>query len=303
MSISADQMIKHLTKEGYGIDCFGNEERSIDGYCSLYDLSDNSITWVKELEYLDKSSLDDHKNMIVIVNFEPVGRRTDEITYLVCKNPKSVYFELLLTFFSSSSIALSIADTACVESENYGEGLSVGHHSYVCADVVIGRNVKIANNVTIECPTIIGDNTNIGSGTVIGSSGYGYFKTPSGIQKKVPHFGGVRIGSNVDIGANVCIDRGTLGDTIIKDNVKIDNLCHIAHNVLIEDNCFVIALSMLGGSVHLCEDAYIAPGVLVINQATIGRRSLVGLGAVVTKDVEEGKVVVGIPAKAIRDNV
>ncbi len=302
MSIKVGEMMEHLTNEGYEVKCFGKEDRSIDRYSSLYDLSDNSITWARELEYIDKCSLDEHTNLIVLVNSEPVGKRVDEVTYLVCRDPRAAYFELLLRFFSHSSTP-SISMTACVESVNIGDGFSVGHNSYICADTVIGRNVRIANNVTIECPTIIGDNTSIGSGTVIGTSGYGYFETPSGTQKMIPHFGGVSIGSNVEIGANVCIDRGTLGDTIIKDNVKIDNLCHIAHNVIIEDNCFVIALSMLGGSAHLCEGAYIAPGVLVMNQATIGSRSLVGLGAVVTKDVEAGKVVVGMPAKPIRDNV
>ncbi len=302
MSVDIIEMMNHLVKEGYEVECFGDEHRIIDGYCSLYDLRDNSITWAKEYEYIDRSSLDDHKNLIIIVNSEPIGRSVQEITYLVCKTPKSVFSELLLTFFSQS-FTPEIAETARVETLTVGAGFSVGHNSYICADTIVGRNVRIANNVTIECPTVIGDNTSIGSGTVIGSAGYGYFETPSGVRKAVPHFGGVRIGSNVEIGANVCIDRGTLGDTIIKDNVKIDNLCHIAHNVLIEDNCFVIALSMLGGSAHLCEGAYIAPGVLVMNQATIGRRSLVGLGAVVTKDVEEGKVVIGMPAKPIRDNV
>lgn len=302
MRIDLGEMIKHLVNEGYEVKCFGDENRSIEGYCSLYDLSDNSITWAKELEYINKISLNDHKNLIVLINSEPIGRCLDEVTYLLCRNPRAAFFELLLRFFSHSHTP-SISKTACIETIDVGDGFSAGHNTYVCADTVIGRNVRIANNVTIECPAIIGDNTTIGSGTVIGSTGYGYFETPSGTQKMVPHFGGVRIGTNVEIGANVCIDRGTLGDTIIKDNVKIDNLCHIAHNVLIEDDCFVIALSMLGGSAHLCEGAYIAPGVLVMNQATIGRRSLVGLGAVVTKDVEEGKVVVGMPAKPIRDNI
>jgi len=83
--------------------------------------------------------------------------------------------------------------------------------------------------------------------------------------------------------------------------VKIDNLCHIAHNVVIKENCNVIALSMLAGSVILEKNAYIAPGALVKNQLTIGENSLVGLGAVVIKNVEANKVVAGVPAKVIKD--
>ena len=106
----------------------------------------------------------------------------------------------------------------------------------------------------------------------------------------------------MEIGANVCIARGTLADTIIECNVKIDNLCHIAHNVHIGKNCLVIAQSMLGGSSVLHDDVYVAPAAAIINQVEIGRNSLVGMGAVVTKSVEENKVVAGVPAKVLRDN-
>ena len=119
---------------------------------------------------------------------------------------------------------------------------------------------------------------------------------------KVPHWW-CKIGKNVEIGANTCIDRGTIDDTIIGNNVKIDNLCHIAHNVRLEDNVLVIALSLLGGSCIIKKDAYIAPCAAVMNQITIGENSLIGMGAVVTKNVEPNKVVAGVPAKVLRNNV
>lgn len=148
----------------------------------------------------------------------------------------------------------------------------------------------------------IGCNTIIHSGVVIGTDGFGYFDNEDGLHEKVEHFGGVSIGDNVEIGANTCIDRGTLDDTYIGNNVKIDNLCHIAHNVTIEENSMVIALSMLGGSSTLKKNVYIAPGVMVMNQVTIGERSLAGMGAVVIKDVQNNKVVIGVPAKELREN-
>jgi len=119
----------------------------------------------------------------------------------------------------------------------------------------------------------------------------------------VPHYGGVVIGQNVEIGANTCIDRGTLDDTIIGNNVKIDNLCHIGHNCIIKDNSSIVALSMLGGSAIIEENSYIAPGVMIKNQLKIGENSLIGIGAVVIKDVEKNKVVAGVPAKVIRENL
>lgn len=166
----------------------------------------------------------------------------------------------------------------------------------------IGDNVVIKNNVSIEGKVIIGNNTIIHSGVVIGTDGFGYYQNEEGKNIKVPHYGGVVIGEYVEIGANTCIDRGTLDDTVIGNYVKIDNLCHIGHNCVIEDNSSIVALSMLGGSAEISKNSYIAPGVMIKNQLKIGENSLIGMGAVVTKDVEKNKVVAGVPAKVIREN-
>jgi UDP-3-O-[3-hydroxymyristoyl] glucosamine N-acyltransferase len=115
----------------------------------------------------------------------------------------------------------------------------------------------------------------------------------------VPDYGGVSIGNRVEIGANTCVDRGTLNDTILEDDVKIDNLVHIAHNAIIKKRAYIIAGSIIQGSVTICEDAYIAPGAIIMNQKTVGRNSLIGMGAVVNKDVTENIVVTGYPAKEI----
>ena len=105
------------------------------------------------------------------------------------------------------------------------------------------------------------------------------------------------IGDNVEIGANTCIDRGTLGDTVIEDGAKIDNLCHIAHNVHLKKNSVIIALSMIAGSCVVEEGAWVAPCSAVREGRTVGKNSLVGLGSVVVKDVPEDTVVMGVPAK------
>ena len=100
----------------------------------------------------------------------------------------------------------------------------------------------------------------------------------------------------MDIGANTCIDRGLLTDTVIGNNVKIDNLCHIAHNVTIDDNCLIVAGSIVCGSVHIGRNGYLASNI-IRNQCTIGEDAFVGLGAVVVKDVAPGRTVIGNPAR------
>lgn len=158
----------------------------------------------------------------------------------------------------------------------------------------------IGNHVQMEGSVTIGDNCVISSEVVIGSTGFGYYRDLNGNNAVVPHIGGVRIGNNVDIGANTCIDRGTIDNTEIGDYTKIDNLCHIGHNVKIGKNVFVIALSMIGGSAVLEDEVYVAPGAKIMNQIHVGNNAFVGMGTVVIKDVEKNDVVVGNPAKVIR---
>jgi UDP-3-O-[3-hydroxymyristoyl] glucosamine N-acyltransferase len=204
-------------------------------------------------------------------------------------------------FFKSEQYNSFISPNSVIETIDFGKNVYIGHNCYIDKNVSIGDNVVIKNNVTIEGKVKIGNNTTIFSGVVIGSDGFGYYQDNNGINTKVSHYGGVIIGDNVEIGANTCIDRGTLDDTIIENNVKIDNLCHIAHNVIIRENSLVIALSMLGGSSVLERNSYVAPGVMVMNQLTVGENSLVGMGAVVIKNVEKNKIVAGVPAKVIKE--
>jgi len=143
----------------------------------------------------------------------------------------------------------------------------------------------------------LGKNVRIGPNCSIGFEGFGFGGDGDGIYHRFPHIGKVIIGDNVEIGANTCIDRGALGDTIIEEGTKIDNLVHVAHNVRIGKNCIIVALTCLGGSVTIEDGAYVGIGASIRNQITIGEKAFIGMGAVVVKDVAPGVTVIGNPAK------
>ncbi len=103
----------------------------------------------------------------------------------------------------------------------------------------------------------------------------------------------------MEIGSCTCIDRGSIGDTEIGDDCKIDNLIHIAHNVHMGRRCKVIALAIIGGSVVLGDDTWVAPAAAIRDWRKVGKNAVIGIGAVVTKDIPEGETVVGNPAKPI----
>lgn len=299
--IDMKQVSEYLKTQNIDFFYKGNDDAKIECFCSLSDLKSNCISWVKPTSYFDFSSPNENESLTIVADISDSLDVAKGLNVISCKNPKAVYFSILNKFFASKPLP-SISKLAVVETSNIGKGVSIGHNCYICADTVIGDNVFIHNNVVIECPTFIGNNTIIYSGVVIGTDGYGYYEFEDGIHRKVPHFGGVKIGENVEIGANTCIDRGTMGDTIIMDNSKIDNLCHIGHNASLGENTITIALSLIGGSATVDDNAYIAPGVMVMNQVTVGKDSLLGMGAVVTKNVRENTVVAGVPAKEIRKN-
>lgn len=163
------------------------------------------------------------------------------------------------------------------------------------------REIKIKYPDYVEPKITIGENVFIHPTAVVGSDGFGYERNEIGELEKFPHIGGVVIGDNVDIGANTCIDRGTIDDTIIGDGTKIDNLVHIGHNVKIGKHCLIIANAMIGGSTIIGDHVHIAPGVQIMNKVKIGDNVVVGLGAIVVKDIPSNTTFIGNPAREIEE--
>ncbi|MDX9907755.1 MAG: UDP-3-O-(3-hydroxymyristoyl)glucosamine N-acyltransferase, partial [Bacteroidales bacterium] len=125
----------------------------------------------------------------------------------------------------------------------------------------------------------------------------GYQRNSYNKLEKFPHIGGVIIEDDVEIGANTCIDRGTLGNTVIKKGAKVDNLVHVAHNVTIGNHAAIIANTMIGGSTVIEDYAWIAPSVSLMNGLSVGKGATAGLGAVVTKNIPDNETWAGNPAR------
>lgn len=304
MNIELKRIFDYLEKANLKYKYYGKTNILINRYSSLNNIKNNSITWVKNQSYYKEELLVGLEDVLLVVNSDVDVKATHnkDLGFIICDSPKEVFFSILNEFFKQQEYKFFISPNSVVETKSIGKNVYIGHNSYIGKDVKISDNVVIKNNVSIEGKVEIGKNTILHSGVVIGTDGFGYFQNNEGVNMKVPHYGGVIIGDNVEVGANTCIDKGTLDDTVIGNNVKIDNLCHIAHNVIIKDNCSVIALSMLGGSVVLEKNSYIAPGAIIKNQLVVGENSLVGMGAVVIKNIEKNKVVAGVPSKVIREN-
>jgi len=180
-----------------------------------------------------------------------------------------------------------------------GRGTVIGANTVIGAGVTIGRNCIIAPNCTIDCAHL-GNEVVLHSGVRIGTEGFGWLDFGQS-NRKIPQLGRVVIQDRVEIGANSTIDRGALGDTVLGEGSKIDNLVQIGHNCRIGRNCLIAAMSGLSGSTIVGDGVLMGGGVGTSGHLTIGAGSVIHGRAAVTKDWPAGSKLAGAPAQDIRD--
>jgi UDP-3-O-[3-hydroxymyristoyl] glucosamine N-acyltransferase len=176
-----------------------------------------------------------------------------------------------------------------------GAGSVVSAHVFIGIGCNIGKNALLYPGVKILDYCIIGDNVIIHAGAVIGSDGFGYQVSKTGL-RKLPHVGIVRIGSNVEIGANCTIDRAMFDQTSIGDGVKLDNSVHIAHNVTVGAHTVILAQTGIAGSVEIGVGCQIGGQVAIKDHVKIGNGVKIVSTSAVMNDVKNGEIVAGVPA-------
>lgn len=239
-----------------------------------------------------------------------------DMTAIIVNNPYFALAQILEMFFPKAAHHSSISDKAFIHhTAKIGVGTFVGAGavieadaevgsncyiypgSYIGNNVLIGDNVYIGHNVTIEYSKI-GNNCIIHAGTRIGQDGFGFANDGNKIIK-VKQIGTVIIGNNVEIGANTCVDRGTIEDTIIGDNTKIDNLVQIAHNVKIGQGCFLAGQVGIAGSTTIGNGVMLGGKVGVIGHLEIKDGAIATGASTIIRNVKKGQIVGGYPASEI----
>lgn len=281
----------------------GDDTVEIKGFSGLNHYQLETMTWIKDRSKLGKDLLLNVPLTLVITSeaIDPMFTQNQ----IIVKNSKQVFFSLVEWMAEGNKLEGTEADQSGVIGANtfigkevsIGKGVKIGTNCVLDGNIQIGDYTTIGNNVVISYKVEIGKYCEIQSGAIIGEQGFSYWEKQDE-KIMVKHFGGVKIEDHVRIGANTCIVRGTIDNTVIGEGTKIDNLCHIAHNCQIGRNCIIIAGATLCGSVHLEDNVYISTAV-VRQQLHIGRNTLVGLGAVVVKEVPEHTVVIGNPARVM----
>jgi UDP-3-O-[3-hydroxymyristoyl] glucosamine N-acyltransferase len=197
--------------------------------------------------------------------------------------------------------SISVAAHASIGPDSVvGKRCRIGAGCRIGADVTIGNDCVLHPNVVLYDGVSIGDRVVIHAGTVIGSDGYGY-KFRNGVHVKFPQVGTVTIESDVEIGANTCIDRAALGTTRIGAGTKIDNQVHVAHNVQIGRGALLLGQVGVGGSTVIEDYAILASQCGIADHVTVGRGAIISAQSGVTKDVAAKEHVMGFPAASRKE--
>lgn len=254
------------------------------------------MTWVRAAKKLFEVQQEDISLLVV-----QEGIRADAPNQIVTSESKRAFFSIIEHFFAPVREQLQSIGENCYISPavRLGKGVIIGHGCVLDGDISIDDDTHIGHNVVIMNRVSIGKNCVIQPGCVIGVDGYAYVEDKEKRKKMVRHYGGVVIENNVWIGANTNIIRGTIDNTVIGENTKIDANVHIAHNVVIGRNVSIIAQGEIMGSVHIGDNAYISTSI-IRDQIQIGDCAFVSMGAVVTKDVPASVMVGGVPAKIMK---
>lgn len=308
MKFTAEQIAGILDGE-----VVGNPNAEVYKLSKIEEGSLGSLTFLSNPKY--QNYIYSTQATITIVNksFEP---EQPILTTLIKVEDAYQSFSKLLEYYNQVKLMKSGIEQPSVLSENvtYGEDLYLGSFCYVGKNVTIGKNVKIYPNTFIGDNVIIGDNcvffagvriyseTEIGnncvihSGVIVGSDGFGFAPLEDGSYSKIPQIGNVILEDDVEIGSCTTIDRATMGSTIIRKGVKLDNQIQIAHNVEIGENTVIAAQTGVAGSSKIGKNCMIGGQVGVAGHITIGDNVRIQAQSGIGKSLKDGEIVQGSPA-------
>lgn len=272
----------------------GDGAINIKSVAPIEEAKNGDLVFVLEKKFLPRALTSKASALVVFDDAKVAGKAA-----ILVKSPRHAMAKIL-ALFAPSKPKTSIHKTAIVpKSCKIGKDVFLGPFVALGENVVVGDQTIIHSHVTIYDNVKIGKRAIIHSGARIGVDGYGYIQENKK-HIKVPQVGTVVIEDDVEVYANVCISRGTIGATIIGAGTKIDNLSHVAHNCKIGKNCAVVSLVGFAGSVTLKDNVYVAGQAGFGGHLTIGENSFVMARAGITKNFPAGSVISGFPAQEHR---
>lgn len=292
----------------------GNPEATVNKLAKIEDGEPQALSFLANPKYTQYIYTTQSSIVIVKEDFEP--EMTVNSTLIRVADPYTSFAKLLEIYDSMQkkkagiSPQAYISPSAKIGSDAYigefvyiGDNVVVGDHARIFPQCYIGDNVRLGSNTTLypgvkiyhDCT--LGNSCMIHAGVVIGADGFGFAPQSDNNYKKVAQIGNVMIEDNVEIGANTTIDRATLGSTIVRKGVKLDNLIQVGHNVEIGENTVIAAQTGISGSTRIGKNCMIGGQVGIVGHITIADEVKIGAQAGVSGNItKEGSILLGAPA-------
>lgn len=282
-------MNSEIISNTYSLNHVGNKQE-VSSFGSLEKEEKGILLWTKSKDLFLKVK----KGVLLAPQSFSNLKLEDEVTYLFCeKSPRLIFAKSLNDFFKKNHLD---DFKNCIDLHRNNSKIKIGENVFIGENVTIGDGTQILHNTSIFSNTVIGENCLINVNSSISTPGLGFEYDGDEIVK-FPQFGGVVIGDNVEIGPNTTIRRGALDDTLIGDGTKIGSLSNIGHNCKLGVQCILTCQITLGGSTVVGDRVFMGINSSTKNKVAIGNDVTVGMGAVVVKDVPDGKLAIGLPAK------
>jgi len=308
MQFTAEQIAGIL-----GGEVVGNPNALVSRLSKIEEGTEGSLTFLSNPKY--NNYIYTTRASIAIVNSTFVPEQEIATTLIKVEDAYGAFTKILEYYDQVKHNKNGIEQPSFVaDSASYGENFYLGCFGYLGSNVKIGNNVKIYPNVyigdnsvigdnvlifagaRIYSETVIGDNCTIHAGVIIGADGFGYAPQPDGTFSRIPQIGNVIIGDRVDVGAGTTIDRATMGSTVIRNGVKLDNQIQIAHNVEIGENTVIAAQTGIAGSTKIGKNCMIGGQVGIAGHLIIGNNVRVQAQSGIGKNIPDGETVQGSPS-------
>lgn len=291
----------------------GNPEAQVWQLCKIEEGQEGGLSFLANTKYTNY--IYDTKATAVIVSNDFVGEHPISASLVRVAEPYLAFATLLkkynemqldkrgvdpLAFISASATIgkdCYIGPFAFVgDNATIGDNAKIYPHTYVGDGCKVGNGTTLFAGVRVYQNCFIGSRCIIHSGAVIGADGFGFAPTPDGSYQKIDQIGNVVVEDDVEIGANTTIDRSTMGSTVIHQGVKIDNLCQIAHNVVIGKNTAMASQSGIAGSSKVGEHCILAGQVGVVGHISVGNNVTIAAQSGVTRNIPDNVTILGSPA-------
>ncbi|HVU48872.1 MAG TPA: UDP-3-O-(3-hydroxymyristoyl)glucosamine N-acyltransferase [Terracidiphilus sp.] len=292
-----------------GAELRGNAEIEITGVKGIEEAGPSEITFVANPRYAGLARTTRAAAVVVDPGFQEIETATLRI-----RNPYYAFSRALALFYQPPAYPPGIHPAAVIDpTAEIGEGAHIGAYAVVSAGVKLGPHATLLPHVVLypgvqtgshffahahavvreNC--VLGDHVTLENGAIVGADGFGFAKNDAGEWEKIPQSGPVRIGSRVDVQANACVDRATVGATEIGDGTKIDNLVQVGHGSRVGQNTLLCAQTGLAGSSEVGSNAILAGQVGVAGHCTVGDGAILTAQTGVSHDIPAGKMISGSP--------